>query len=77
MKLDANAMHRLGQHLDRHNIPAEDRVLLCWIEGTQYRVDEEGCWRFVVGGADTGWSKCVPPVPLRELFGGGSRLHAA
>lgn len=68
MKLDAHTLHAVGQYLDQYDIPAEDRTILCVIEGVHYRIDEDGCWRFLENQYDMGWTKCAPPAPLQGLF---------
>ncbi len=68
MKLDAHTLLSVGQFLDKHDVPAEDRTVLCVIEGVHYRLDEAVCWRFIQGMNETGWAKCAPPAPLRGLF---------
>ncbi len=68
MKLDSHTLHTVGQYLDQHEVPAEDRTVLCVIEGVHYRLDDAGCWRFNQTPHDAGWTKCVPPVPLQGLF---------
>jgi len=68
MKLDAHTFHAVGAHLDRHDVAVEDRTILCVIEGIHYRLDEDGCWRFVENQYDAGWAQCVPPAALQGLF---------
>ena len=68
MKLDANTLLTVGQFLDKHDIPAEDRTVLCVIEGVHYRLDEAGCWRFIQNTNEAGWAKCAPPAQLQGLF---------
>ncbi len=68
MKLDARAWHAVGEFLDQHNVPAEDRRILCHIDGVDYRFDSEGCWCFVNDRYEVGWTRCSPPAALQEWF---------
>ena len=68
MKLDAETLHVVGQYLDEHDAPVEERTVLCVIDGVHYRLDDAGCWRFVQSPNDAGWTKCAPPAALQGLF---------
>ncbi len=77
MKLDAKTLQVLGESLDKHQVPVEGRTILCIIEGTHYRLDEGGCWRFAEAPEnDMGWTRCTPPVALEGLFQSGQSAHA-
>ena len=65
MELDARTLSALGKSLDKHHVPVEDRRILFIIDGTHYRLDASGCWRFENDLDDIGWAECTPPAPLK------------
>ena len=68
MKLDTNTLFKLGELLDQHNVPAEDRRFLFAIQGVDYRLDADGCWCFSHNRDEIGWTRCAPPPALEALF---------
>lgn len=68
MKLDTKTLHAVGEFLDQENVPAEDRRILCVIDGVDYRFDAGGCWCFVNNPREVGWAQCTPPEALQRLF---------
>lgn len=65
MKLDQKTLSVIGESLDQHNVPAEDRRMLFVIDGIDYRLDAAGCWKFVDSGDDIGWARCSLPDALQ------------
>ena len=68
MEINAHNLQTVGRFFDTSQVPVTDRAVLYVIDDTHYRIDEEGCWRFVDDPFHTGWTKCDPPEVLRGLL---------
>ena len=61
MNLDMRALGEVGESLDQHNVPLEDRQLRFVVDGVEFCLNADGCWRFNEDDGEMGWVKCSLP----------------
>ncbi len=67
MNLDMRALGAVGESLDQHNVPLEDRQLQFVIDGVKFCLNAEGCWRLNESDSELGWIKCTLPHAVAPM----------